>query len=334
MITPAGEVTTLAGSGAIGSTDGAGTNAEFRSPSAVAVAPNGNIYVGDASNYRIRRILPGGMVSTLAGSTSGTTDGPGDTAKFVSHIGLAVGPDGNLSVADRDSCRIRRVLIPKLSQSITFNNLVDHVLGDPSFALVAAASSGLPVAFSVKSGPATLSGALLTLTGTGTVTILASQAGNATYDPAPVMERSFNVVTALAVFNTWAGSASLSEEQAAPDAVPFNDGVPNLLKYAFNMNATGPDTSVLSAGGSSGLPQITIDSSGAEPVLKVAFLRRKGSGLIYTPQRSDNLGNFQAMTGTQTVTSIDSQWERVTVEEPAPPDTAPSAFARVQVSLP
>ena len=41
-----------------------------------------------------------------------------------------------------------------------------------------------------------------------------------------------------------------------------------------------------------------------------------------------------AMTGTQTVTSIDAQWERVTVEEPAPPATAPSAFARVQVSLP
>lgn len=333
-ISPAGEVTTLAGSGLLGSTDGAGISAEFRSPAAVAVAPNGNIYVGDASNYRIRKILPGGMVSTLAGSISGTTDGPGDTARFISHIGLAVGPDGNLSVADRDSCRIRRVVIPKLNQSISFNSPVDRVLGEPSFALVANASSGLPVAFSVKSGPATLSSGMLTLTGTGMVTILASQAGNATYDPAPAMERTFNVVTALAVFSTWAGNAGLSEEQAATDATPFNDGVPNLLKYAFNMNAGGPDVSVLTPGGTSGLPQIAVDQSGEEPVLRVEFLRRKGSGLIYTPQRSDTLDGFVPMSGNQTVTSIDAQWERVSIEETAPPIPAPNGFARVEVSLP
>ena len=132
----------------------------------------------------------------------------------------------------------------------------------------------------------------------------------------------------------WATAAGLSGPDSAPTAIPFNDGVENLLKYAFNMNAGGPDVRVLSAGGSSGLPQITVDSSGAEPVLKVAFLRRKGSGLTYTPQRSDTLGDFTAMTGTPTVTSIDAQWERVSVEEPALPATAPRAFARVQVTLP
>ena len=128
--------------------------------------------------------------------------------------------------------------------------------------------------------------------------------------------------------------AGLSGPDSLPSATPFNDGVSNLLKYAFNMNAAGPDVSVITPSGSSGLPQIAVDSSGAEPVLRVAFLRRKGSGLIYTPQRSTTLCDFVAMTGTQTVTSIDSQWERVTVQEPAPPATAPSAFARVQVSLP
>ena len=135
-------------------------------------------------------------------------------------------------------------------------------------------------------------------------------------------------------FANWAIAAGLTGANAALTATPFNDGVENLLKYAFNMNAAGPDVSILSAGGSSGLPQITVDSSGAEPVLKVAFLRRKGSGLTYTPQRSDSLGDFTAMSGTQTVTSIDAQWERVSVEEPAPPATAPRAFARVQVTLP
>jgi hypothetical protein len=136
------------------------------------------------------------------------------------------------------------------------------------------------------------------------------------------------------IFTNWAATVGLSGPNTAPTATPFNDGVENLLKYAFNMNPVGPDVSVLAIGGSSGLPQISVDSSGAEQVLKVAFLRRKGSGLIYTPQRSDTLGNFQTMTGTQTVISIDAQWERITVQEPAPPATAPSAFARVQVTLP
>ena len=74
--------------------------------------------------------------------------------------------------------------------------------------------------------------------------------------------------------------------------------------------------------------------SGAQPVLRVTFLRRKGSGLVYTAQRSSTVGSFVAMTGSPTVTSIDSQWERVTVEEAFASATSSSAFARVQVSLP
>jgi hypothetical protein len=128
--------------------------------------------------------------------------------------------------------------------------------------------------------------------------------------------------------------AGLSGSNAALNATPFNDGVPNLIKYAFNMNAAGPDVTVLTAGGTAGLPQIAVDTNGAEPILRVAFLRRKGSGLIYTPQRSDSLGTFQTMTGTQTVTSIDAQWERVTVQELSPPASITSSFARVAVRLP
>ena len=135
------------------------------------------------------------------------------------------------------------------------------------------------------------------------------------------------------IFASWSAAAGLTGSESSPTATPFNDGVPNLLKYAFNMNATGPDVSVLATGGSSGLPKIMVDSSGAEPILRVEFLRRKGSGLIYTPQRSTTLGTFTAMIGTPNVSSINSQWERVSVVETAPPSGATS-FARVQVSLP
>ena len=78
-------------------------------------------------------------------------------------------------------------------QAITFAQPTDHSYGDAPFSLSASASSGLPVTFSVVSGPATLSGSLVTLTGWGMVTIRATQAGDSTWAPAPSVERSFVV---------------------------------------------------------------------------------------------------------------------------------------------
>jgi hypothetical protein len=63
---------------------------------------------------------------------------------------------------------------------------------DDLLRLAAAASSGLPVTFTV-SGPATIYGSLLTATGTGTVMVTASQAGNSTYAAAPTVTRTFTV---------------------------------------------------------------------------------------------------------------------------------------------
>ncbi len=86
----------------------------------------------------------------------------------------------------------------KLPQTITFAALTDRRGDEPAFALTATASSGLPVTFTLVSGPATLAGSLVTLGGTaGTVTIRATQAGDATYDPAPEVVRSFEVTAAV-----------------------------------------------------------------------------------------------------------------------------------------
>lgn len=86
--------------------------------------------------------------------------------------------------------------ISLVNQTITFAALADRTSNSSSFALSATASSGLPVTYSVLSGPALLSGNVVDLTGaTGTVKIRASQAGNATYAAAPDVEVSF-VVTA------------------------------------------------------------------------------------------------------------------------------------------
>ncbi len=109
-ITSAGTVSTLAGSGASGSDDGAGSAAAFCSPSGVAVDGAGNVYVADTGNHRIRAVTPAGFVTTLAGSgVSGFADGPGASARFSGPSGVAVDGAGNVYVGDSDNHRIRKV---------------------------------------------------------------------------------------------------------------------------------------------------------------------------------------------------------------------------------
>ncbi|WP_320019542.1 endonuclease [Labilibaculum manganireducens] len=87
----------------------------------------------------------------------------------------------------------RTFTVNKASQDIAFAELTDKTYGDPAFELVASASSGLEVNFELVSGPATLSGKELTLTGAGTVVVKAVQAGNENYEAAESVSRTFTV---------------------------------------------------------------------------------------------------------------------------------------------
>jgi sugar lactone lactonase YvrE len=103
-------VTTLAGDGNYGVTNGSVGSAQFALPHRIAVAPDGSIIVADRDNHQIRRITPSGIVSTIAGSGSaGTADGTGTSAQFGRPTGVAVAADGSIVVADTDNHRIRRI---------------------------------------------------------------------------------------------------------------------------------------------------------------------------------------------------------------------------------
>ncbi|NWJ40970.1 MAG: hypothetical protein HXX12_08355 [Geothrix sp.] len=111
-ITPDGRVVTVAGKALHpGSMDGVGTEARFLMPFAIAVDRNGTMFVADRGNDAIRKITPDGVVTTLAGKLGvpGTKDGLRGEARFSSPRGIDIDQNGNLYVADYDSCLIRMV---------------------------------------------------------------------------------------------------------------------------------------------------------------------------------------------------------------------------------
>lgn len=109
-ISPHGDVSLIAGAGEPGFADGAASAAAFNDPRGLAVDAQGTLYVADLNNHRIREIDASGIVTTMAGSaTPGSADGQGGAATFMSPIGVAVDPAGNLVVADNGAQAIRRV---------------------------------------------------------------------------------------------------------------------------------------------------------------------------------------------------------------------------------
>ena len=157
VITPAGDVTTLAGTGASGSADSTPGPATFNSPNAVAVDDNpansatfGDVYVADVNNSTIRRITPGGTVTTLAGTpgTSGSSDSP---APLFNHpLGVAVDGAGNAYVADTYNSTIRKVTpdgtVSTLAGTPLTTGSTDSSGGSPLF--------NLPFALAVDTNPA------------------------------------------------------------------------------------------------------------------------------------------------------------------------------------
>ncbi len=145
-ITATGVVTTLAGSGAAGSSDNViGTMASFNNPRGVAVDKAGNVYVADVANQKIRKISPSGTVSTLSGSGApGSQDNTaGSLAGFYFPNGLAVDKEGHLFVSDALNNKIRIVELKGYSISpellpagLQFDRTKGVLTGTPSETLI------------------------------------------------------------------------------------------------------------------------------------------------------------------------------------------------------
>jgi sugar lactone lactonase YvrE len=125
-VTPSGVVSTVAGSGVFDFADGVGLSAAFASPQAIAIDSSGVLYVADTQSSTIRKVMPDGTVTTVAGLafTTGTADGLGATARFNAPSGIAVDASGTLYVSDTGNGTIRK---------ISSAGLVSTLVGPPPF---------------------------------------------------------------------------------------------------------------------------------------------------------------------------------------------------------
>ena len=128
------------------------------------------------------------------------------------------------------------------SQAITFGAIASKVYGDAPFALGATATSGLPVTYTVVSGPATVGGNTLTITGAGTVAVKASQGGDSSYGSAAEVTQTFTVAKAVPAI-TWTQPVAIAYGTALSAAqLNATASVPGSFTYS------PPSGTVVSAG--------------------------------------------------------------------------------------
>lgn len=128
--TSTGILTTLAGAGVAGDVNGTGTNVKFNVPAGMAIDSEGNIYVADLGNNKIKKITPNGIVTTVAGSGQvGGADGIAATASFKSPRGIAIDAIGNLYITDYGNNKIRLVTSAGIVSTIAGSGLAGDVDG-------------------------------------------------------------------------------------------------------------------------------------------------------------------------------------------------------------
>lgn len=151
-ITPAGVVTTLAGSPQnAGSVDGTGSAARFGRMYGIAVADNGDIFVCDTENHTIRKITSAGVVTTFAGvsGVKGTANGTLAAARFTYPETIAVGSGANPTIYVAGNCTVRKIAYSGGSYSVTrltgMEGITGHIDGNSTTARLAGTFGGMVI---------------------------------------------------------------------------------------------------------------------------------------------------------------------------------------------
>ena len=134
--------------------------------------------------------------------------------------------------------------INKSDQSISFDAIPNQSFERGSLMLAATASSGLEVSFSIVSGPVTIEGNVVTFSDLGPVTVRASQAGDDTFNAAPDVDQSFEILIAI---DLWLMTHFTAEEIldlaiSGGDADPDFDGLPNDVEFVLGLDPRAPSS--------------------------------------------------------------------------------------------
>jgi uncharacterized protein (TIGR03437 family) len=278
-VTPGGSVTTAAGNGSpgFGGDGGSATSAQLYTPTGVAVDANGNLYIADYQNHRVRKVTAGGTISTVAGNgNQGYTGDGGQAANAALNypIGVAVDSGGNLYIADWGNYVIRKVLPNGIITTFAGNHL-PGTTGDGGLALQAQIGSPAGIAVdptwnvyftdgSARVRKVFTSGFISTIGGNGTV----GYSG----DGGPAISARLNSPAGLAVDAAGDVFVADSANNAVRELVPLPGGL-----------AIG--TVASSASGQAGLiapgELVTIYGSGLGPASGVAS-QLTTSGLVPT----------------------------------------------------
>ena len=185
-VSAAGVITTVAGNGTVGfAGDGeAALLAALAYPCQVAVDAAGNLYITDRDNHRIRKVAPGGIITTVAGNGSpGSTGdaGLGTSAQLDSPMGVAVDAQGNLFIGEGGGHRIRKVVLAPEPLAISTPAALPPTSVGTAYSLILAPAGGTPpYGWSLSSGA--LPPGVSLETSTGTLSGVPSAVGNFSFE--------------------------------------------------------------------------------------------------------------------------------------------------------
>jgi sugar lactone lactonase YvrE len=229
--------------GMVGNADGVGTNSRLNHPSGLALDQKGDLFITDSGNNSIRLIdlnnsnavttlsLNDGLSNNVP-NTPGSTDGFGTNARFSNPTGIAVDAKGVIYIADSGNHTIRKGVPPasQLTQTLSWTNFPATVkLSVNSVSSALSASSGLtPELSSSNPNVATVSGTTVFLSGTGTVTLTASQPGNVFYKAATPITKKLVVTKGIQTIQNFPPFAAHTYMDAPIYIMPIPTGMGNL----------------------------------------------------------------------------------------------------------
>jgi kumamolisin len=368
-ITPGGTVSTLAGkAGVAGCLDGTGTKALFNAARGITVDSAGNLYVTDSyppvgtgttptftGNDLLRKITPAGVVTTLAGQAgvAGFTNSLGSGAQFFNPCGVTIDSSGKLYVADASNNTIR---LAQAGGTLTVTATLPYAYGPAAgqFTVTRTGSTASSVAVDYSIAGTAVSGTDYTAL-SGSVTIAAGATSatipvNALSNPQATSNQTVqltltdssassvinsNPATVTIVeggqtqpFSDWIGNYPVSSQ---PSATPENDGVPNLLKYLFDINP-GEE---MTAADRAALPTPGIVTNGSTSYLTLTYRESMiETGVAVNVQTSFDCKTWIAVTNPTTiVTGFDATTQDPILQVQVPIMASPQ-FIRLNVTQP